>query len=81
MSPSAFLAQEPISRLRRDANVLSHFGGAELALFARAKRSQTVHRCPDIASLSAGIGIPEMLKAPLAKSAIRSKIRQVHLEL
>ena len=39
------------------ANVLSDFGGAELALFALAKRSRTVHRRPDIAALG-GIGIP-----------------------
>jgi hypothetical protein len=36
--------------------------------------AQTVHRRPDIAAHSGGIGIPEMLKAPLAKIYIRSKI-------
>ena len=47
----------------------------------RCLGAQTLHRRPDIASLSAGIGMPEMLKAPLAKIYIRSKIRQWHLEL
>jgi hypothetical protein len=64
----------PNNYIQGHANVLSDFGGAELALFALAKRSQTVHRRPDVAAHSGGIGIPEILKAPLAKIYIRSKI-------
>jgi len=46
---------------------------AELALFAPANRSQTpsASRCW---SLFAPTGIPSMLKAPLAKIDIRSKV-------
>jgi hypothetical protein len=43
--------------------------------------AQTVHRRAEIVSLSADLGIPEMLKAPLAKIYIRSKIRQWHLRI
>jgi hypothetical protein len=63
-----------------DANDLSHFGGVELSRPALAETASNIHRRPDVAAHSGGIGIPEMLKAPLAKSAIRSKIRQCHLE-
>ncbi len=73
MNPAAFSLVSIFPAVGGDAKSLSHFGGAELALFALAKRAQTVHRRADIAVHSDGIGIPEMLKLLWLKSPIRSK--------
>jgi hypothetical protein len=61
-----------------DARDLSHFrwllNSSHLPWQMRLKQ----HRHPEIAVLSDGLGIPENAQAPLAKSSIRSKKRQVH---
>ena len=63
-----------------DANVLSHFGGAELSRPALAETASDIHRRPDIASLSAGIGIPEILKLHWLKRLFaRKSVRCIYI--
>jgi len=61
------------------ARDLSHFRWLLNSRFLPLQKSLEQHRHPEIAPLSRGLGIPENAQAPLAKSSIRSKIRQVHL--